>query len=414
MCARPWGVKMKRFTLLLVLLIICLSVSAGLSLGQKNVTIPSLGTVSMLKEIYTLNRYSILFPKDDVSDIIAYFDMTQSHYYTGGKVQQIHSIRPDFKALVYRNIRAAKTSDPEYDYLEQQGWVLKDINGNFVYSTVYGTGYRLADIGNPDYRAWVASWIKENMEEYGFDGVFADNSLSALASQHFWATSAPAINPRTGTYWTDEEVRQALIKVHIEIKNVIGSKLLICNGIYDGKRFWQRTSEYLETLSNSPFDGIMSEGLWWDPNYDWYSETKWLESLEFMVYIQNNVISETDKVFVPVCKLEDASGEPYQLPSGSTEEQMATYAVASTMLGIKSSQLYLAISDSQFMETFGQQLFEKANNLGAPLGDYYEDNSVYVREFVNGKVYVNPTDSSHVVGGITIEAHTGRIDVGTS
>jgi len=413
------------------LLVCVLSVLLGLSVSaqglQTSEGIKTHGVIEYLEHTQSviIKRYTAIGSSITPETVVELFDMVQATYNLGPKVQAIHAIRPDFTALLYRNVRAIYNyREDEWQMALDNDWILKDENEQLVYVTIYPNNY-LVDIGNPDYQKWVANWIKENIEQYGFDGVFADVSLSAGASQHFWSTSTSPINPRTADFWTDQEVRQALIEVHKEIKKAIGSELLVCNGIYEGHRFWQRYDEYMEFFSNSPLDGIMSEGLWYQYKGDWMSETRWLESLDFLVFVQDSFLrGRPERVFVPVYKQQSIPGEPYPLPSGCTKEQMVTYAFASTLLGVKNSQNYLGVfADVDFTTQAVQPLYDV--DVGTPVNDYYiiEGTHVYARDFSNVKVLVNPTSNSYaihlqgtfktldgeIITEITVEDHAGLI-----
>ncbi len=76
------------------------------------------------------------------------------------------------------------------------------------------------------------------------------------------------------------------------------------------------------------------------------------------------------------------------------------------------------------MRDFGQELFDKANSIGEPLENYHAVGGLYVRDFSNGKVLVNPTssnlqinlereyenlDGEIVSGDYTVYNHTGEI-----
>jgi len=421
-------VEMRKTILLaygLLLLLGSLTEVQGL---QIRTSINSYGTINYLMPDLVVKRFSdSRFFKDESAETVAkLFDMCQAKIWHREVIVQVHEIRQDFKALLYRNIRAIDNCSDEWQMALDNNWILKDENGQLVYVMMYPTKY-LVDIGNPQYQKWVANWIKEN--QYGFDGVFADYSLNARASGHFYQASATPINPRTIEPWKDAEIRQALIEVHREVRNAIGSKLLVANGIYDGRRFWRAYDEYLELLSNSPIDGVMSEGLWYQYEGNWMSEEEWLNSLNFLVFVQDNFLEQKpERIFLPVCKLQketgDPVGDPYPLPPNCSKEQMATYAFASTLLGIKTNQNYLSLlSDVNFAAQVIQPLHDI--DVGAPLNDRYLVNGthVYARDFRNVKVLVNPTSNSYfinlqgifktldgeLVSEITIENHTGII-----
>jgi len=67
--------------------------------------------------------------------------------------------------------------------------------------------------------------------------------------------------------------------------------------------------------------------------------------------------------------------------------------------------------------------FDEARQLGQPTNDYYSYDSVYARDFENGKVLVNPSTTSYtvplgqnyrtldgqIVSSVTLDDHTGVI-----
>ncbi len=350
------------------------------------------------------------------------FNMSQSSRWVNSvKMNRVHELNPGYKALVYRNLKDIYNySIDEWQLANSSGWLLKDINGNFIRSPTWPENY-LVDITNPDYQQWVAAKVKSWLEEYPFfDGVMADNSIASDVREWLWDSPTKPINPRTGTYFTDQEIRNAYIQLHKEIKNAIGSKLLVCNGIWNGGRFFDRYNSYMEIISNSPLDVIVSEGLWNANNKYWYSEGDWLDSLNFMVWVQDNFLrNHPDRYFVAV----DYSNE--NIIPGSDENQTALYGFASTLLGAKTNQNNLAVGwnwDADFLE-FMDKLHKI--EVGFPENDYYtiEGTHVYTRDFSKVKVLVNPTDYSYtinldssyktldgrIVSSITMINHTGEI-----
>jgi hypothetical protein len=389
--------------------------------AQVSETINSHGTITYSTQSFALKRYASenLLRRMDAATLAYLFDMCQAWSWDSQKIQQVRQIKPNFKALFYRCIKAITYESGEWQTALDSNWILKDETGRLVYDTSYPTHY-LVDIGNPQYQKWVANWINESISQYLFDGVMADNSLYSQANEIFWTASTQPINPRTGTFWTDVEVRQALIQIHIEIKNAIGSQILWCNGINEGYHFWRRYNGYIEFLLNSPFDGLGSEFLWFTGYGDWMSESEWINSLDLLVFIQSNFLAQDlNKLYGAACILD------LPLPANCSKEKLTTYAFASTMLGIKTNQNYLALytEDVDFTVNTIQPLFDI--EFGAPVNDYYivANTHVYARDFSNAKILVNPSSDSYVidlqgtfktlddelVSEITIEDHSGII-----
>jgi hypothetical protein len=413
----------------LLVFFIGLSVNA-LGLPQTSVGMKSSGTIgylaqSLVIKSYTANEYSSF--DTTPQNYAGLYDMCQADTSANVRndIAQVHQVRPDFKALLYRNLRSVLINSPEYSTFVNNDWILKDSSGNPV-PEVFSGAY-MVDIGNPAVQNWIANYLNTTINSLGYDGVFGDNGLFWGAGELFYGTSTP-INPRTNMPWTDAEARQALISLHNAIKSAIGSNLLLCNGIYDGQRFFWFQSAYEEIFSSSHLDGFMSEGGWYpvqDLGAVWATEEQWLKELDFLVYVQDNFLKEhPNRFYVPMCLLRNTAGTPFPLPQGCTQEQMATYAYASTLLGAKTDQNYLGLlADS----TFNTQVMQPLHNadIGSPTNDYYiiSGTHIYARDFTKGKVLVNPTNQPYslmltknyrtlggqIVSSINVEAHTGVI-----
>jgi len=322
-------------------------------------------------------------------------DLFINHVEQGWKVQSIHQLRPNLISLMYRNMRAVSTNSPEWQTFLNNGWILKDASGSLIRSTVYG--YYIVDVGNPNYQTWLANWVKSYIDQYGYDGVSLDNCLPN--TEIMWATApGPAINPRTGQAYTALEFEQAVINVVNTIKNTIGNKLVVGNTVYYGQKFFGTSNQYyVALLTQSKIDGIESEA--WIMSLDtiaWYSESKWLASIDFAVWLENNFLNKSGKMFLPIAQ----NAAPYEqsgtaLPTGTTREQYVNYAFSSLLLAAKSSSSYLNFGYA--IDNYTQSLFKI--DVGYPTGNYYMINGthVYARDYSKVKVLVNPTNTSYTV-----------------
>lgn len=240
----------------------------------------------------------------------------------------------------------------------------------------------------------------------------------------WFGLTAQPVNPRTGREWTKEEIKQACIQVHNKLKESVGPKLDVANGIFHGHRFWERYDDYVDLIANSPVDGFMSEGMWWAYNGRWFTLQEWCEALDFQVWIQDNFLT-SGKLFWMDVTIEEGT-----LPAGCTHYQMIDYAFASSLLGARNHNNYVEFLKSYSRgDWFGTEIDYVQNlhslAIGEPLSDYYriEGTGVYARDFTNVKVLVNPTPDSSTInlGGsfktlqgeeisvITLDNHTGVI-----
>jgi hypothetical protein len=384
-----------RMILLLIAFTVLLAPSTMADVSSTFDTLKFNGTISYSSVF--VNR--ILF--DDfqfsVSDLASRADMIMNHFELAYRVPRIHSIKPDLICLLYRNIRAVYTRTvEEYQMFNNNSWILKDAGGTPITSTVYG--YYIVDVGNPAYQAWLANWFKSYINQYGYDGAFLDNCLPS--TEIMWSTTpTPAINPRTGKAWTALEFEQAVISIVNTIKNTIGNKLVVGNGVYYGEKFFGSSNQYYrDLLTQSQIDGIESEA--WIMSLDpigWYSESKWKASIDFAVWLENNFLNKSGtKSFLPVAQ----NIVPYErpgvaLPNDTTSEQYVDYVFSSLLLAVSSNKTYLNFGYA--VDNHTQSVFDI--NVGEPLGSYYmiSGSHVYTRDYSKAKVLVNPTDTTYAV-----------------
>lgn len=426
-----YTVKTCHLLIVTTLLSLSLMVSSASSALNQTATISSTGNIanpgSGFSASLKIHQYTAYKSGITAQQYADYTDCFQIHYDASATVMQaIHSIDPGFLGLVYRNLRKVSTGAPEYSYFDSHGWILKDANGNYVYSTTYGTSYRMADIGNPDYQSWLADWVYNETIRHGYNGTFLDEGFKAYTYEIWWDSSATPINPRTGTSWTDQQVQDAIVSIYNEIRNRYGAGyVIVTNGILNGDRWQSRKSGYNYLFAHSDLNGVMGEMWWW--NYQsptWYSETSWKNSLNGLVELENTFIKgNNSKMFVPGCFVDLDGDNP--LPTGCTVNQMTRFGFASTLLGLDSSSLYLALSNTlSRLALFQSSIFSL--NIGSPKGSYQQVNGthIYQRDFTNATVLVNPTntaytvaltgtytnlDGNSVTGTITLQPQTGEV-----
>ena len=373
------------------------------------------GTFTITRKQYAPRRALFLTDAQVDFEIMAEkADLLVCHYFDGEKIKRVNEIRSDMLCLLHRDMRHIYDSAIEWNLTLTNDWILRDENGEFVQSVESPAAYFL-DIGNSEYQEWVADWTKQYLDQYGFDGVLADRSLYTTLDDFCWDTTQKPVNPRTGLVYTDGEIKQACIELINRIRDKISPRLVICNGIFHGTRFWNRP-DYIDILVGSRIDGVMSEGMFYRYDGRWISEQEWLESVDFARWMEDNFLEEESKIFLPHI---DCSRN---LPDGCSAQQMATYVFSSLLMSAGNSQKYVGFGNTTFQD-YAQELFNI--DLGFPAGNYsmIEGTHVYTRDFSNVKILVNPTFDSYTVNlgnhygnssgqtmyEIAVEPHTGVI-----
>jgi len=402
--------------------------ASGLATANSYTTIQLQNNQSTL----TLHQYTFYNWQITAQEFAKYTDSFQMHYdqhnpSDPNSIEEIHLLRPDYIGLLYRNIHKVSSNSPEYRTFVSDGWLLRDTRGNVVFSSVYGVTSQMVDIGNPDYQNWLADWTYNQTILHGYNGVFCDDGFGAYMSEIWWdANTLNIMNPRTGAIWTDQEVRDALIGVYAHLRSKMPNSLIAANGIYNGDRWQARKDAYEYIINRTDINDLMGEGWWREWNSTvWYSEASWKNSLDSLVQLESYFIqNKTTNLFVLCCYI-NVDGVDSQLPSGTTQLQVARYGFASTLLGIQSSRDYLLFTNNEtLMAEYHDTMFSKS--IGYPIDNYsvVSGTDVCERFFSNALVLVNPSDTPYTVrldgtftnldeanvsGSYVMPAHTGEV-----
>lgn len=419
----------------ILFIVLCISTVQAVGL-QGSASIQMIGNIDYSSFKVGIYVGSWNFNEYNASTIANTFDMSQS-WWVGtppssndysAKMNQVHALNPNYKALVYRNVMSIYDYWPdEWNYANSQGWLLKDANGHYVTEGPWPDNY-LVNICNSSYQQWLGAKVELWLQQYPFfDGVFADDSLFAGVSSWLFDANSTPINPATNQPFTDQQVASGFAGCLNAIVTTIGSsKIVVSNGIWNGDAFYSGSGYTNELSQVSGLTGISSEGCFRDYSTQWYSSASWLNSLNLISWIQDNFLNKSGRYFV-------AGGSADLLPPNATTDQVMIYGFSSMLLATKypSPQNTIDFGDLwNFTEYPTElQLAQRLRNLDMvePMNDYYQISStpVYARDFVKGKVLVNPSSTDYTVSlngtyttfyynsivtsSILVPAHTGII-----
>jgi hypothetical protein len=372
----------------------------------KNASVQTVSSSGVLLRPFRLGlfMYSFNFDGYDLSSVGSTFDVCRckwADYDYSYRMVQLKNANPDIKILFYRNVFDVYSYWPdEWDLAKDEGWLLKDIDGNYVIDTRYGDENYRIDITNHAYQDWVSDKINSWLHSYPLvDGVLVDNGLKYKVEEWEQYDSGRPINPITGTYFTWTEIQTAYIELLNKIVDTLGpSKIVIPNGIWNGRVFYAKPDTYTTIISQVPgLNGIFSEGTFRESTGDWLSEDDWQDSINFVTWVQDNFLAgHTDRYFVAQCTSSPA-------PSGADPQQVMLYSFCSMLLSVKYSSPQNSINFNViYTQNTDLLLFvQKLRNveLYQPIDDYYKISatSVYAREYAGGKVLVNPTSTASTV-----------------
>jgi hypothetical protein len=387
---------------------------AGLRAPQ---TISSYGTVTHPAEsrILTVIKRTDLsvLTEEQLTDLAIKFDLviTWPMDPNSYPISVLRRANPKIKILLYRNVAFIdERARDQIELARANGWILKDAVGEEVYEREY-TFLKLVDVGNASYRNWVAERIKNWTDRLGADGVLGDNT-NAWAGVDTYIMNADPINPRTIVVYGRYEYRDDMLNLVKAVKERIGEKLYIANGIGAlqgsyGNGFWNNR-ELVEALIDE-VDGVLMEGFIRFGNEAWRTETSWKKDLEFLDYL-----CKRGKVSISWTVTYGT------LPQGYTKYEVAMYGLTSYLLG--KSGTYAYFSARNYEENFSNV---SKTDVGFPIDEYHirADVSVYERKYSRSVILVNPTNNNftiyldeyhrtlegQIVREITLKAKTGTI-----
>ena len=351
--------------------------SFGLLSDEKHV--PSFGVVEQGSvDIFTSFKEDWFYNVDRAVEVAEEFDVIIT--WCGDFVSDMHEANPSLIVLRYMSICWVYKDSLGWDEAVSGGWLLKDVNGEYVHNTVW-TNLYLCDPNSQGYRDWLADQCKEEVDRYGFDGVFGDGA--SAPNRPIWDISGIPVNPSTSQVYADHEWSMALIGLDQTIKQKMGSKLLIGNGCLSGTiNGWACLEDYKQILD--ALDGAMIETsifAYWE---DFRSEEDWIEDVDFIKWHTSQ--GKYTIVWSVVGEEEEEV------------ESLTRYCFASYLLGIQDF-LHSPLTVRGTMETSCAEDLVNVK-LGTVLEDYHsrDDNPhVYERDFSSAKVLVNPTYGSYDV-----------------
>lgn len=275
-----------------------------------------------------------------------------------------------------------------------RGWYAHNAAGNRIRSEEFGT-YLM----NPKSSAWqraVLSTCRTKRTASHYHGCFLD-SLGPTGINGESVTSLP-INPSTHKVYTRRQWLNATKAVAVKVESAMAPRPTLVNGLVDGPGYMNGagpTERLLDGCTAGMMEAFMRASRWRASYYK--GESAWRQDVNALVDAGSR---DGGGIVLAVTKVWSAA----------TSAQIASwhrYALASFLLGYKPGHAYFSFRSHHALTTPYPWWDVK---LGTPSGGYVRKHSgLYVRNFTNGKVVVNPTTSNH---SLTLESR--YVDLGGS
>ncbi len=305
-------------------------------------------------------------------------------------VQKLHQFNPEVKVLAYVNGTVASKSSNDWNDIStyHPDWFLQDAKGNRIFERDWADNYVL-DPANDGWRAYRAQQLKTLVDDSsiaGFDGVFLDVMQAwIVGSDGYCYYNSHPIKPSTDPQreYDNREWQAAIADFLTVMKKAVGSnKMLIFNGIGTGDKYF--TYDYHSFLERT--DGALIEGFtrWGSrPISEFKSEELWKKDVDAVADIA--AMGKTAVIMSDVW--------PQVTASATDIERAHLYSLSSYLLGADGEAYYDFRRKSQ--QELKPQIYNKlwAASIGAPRAVYYKQDNLYQRDFANGKVIVNPSDT---------------------
>jgi hypothetical protein len=317
-------------------------------------------------------------------------------------LQQLKAKNPNMTVLAYRDIIGHGQVDRDWATINQhEDWFVHDNSGNRIMENKWG--WLLMNITNVGYQQRYVSYVNSQIDNSGFDGVFADDCWNDFRTYYNWNTSLSNIpSDFVNNLHNSMNVFLQYVKA-----NILPGKIVVVN-----TDEW-RTHDYLDIA-----DGKMDEG---------FAHPSW-ES--FSGYDARNMPQLLDSI-----ARDSATGKIVWCFSGMTIPEnpdqtilsqvasVSEYCYSAFLLGLNGSKACLQMNQYDSSDGSNGCYPIMDTNLGTPIGSYYESQNIYERDFSLGKVLLNPSSNPYFVNlgstyrfsngtqvsNLTIAAQTGEI-----
>jgi hypothetical protein len=278
----------------------------------------------------------------------------------------IKAKNPNMKIIGYKDVMGEYSYSDDWPTVNaNESWFVHDASGNRIIMTVWG--WYLMDCSSAGWRQHWISYVNGKMNNNAYDGVFADDVWDTIASRSL-SSFDHTIPSSVISNWHN---------------NMMGFLQYAKANMSSGKILFINTDDWNDNDYINIADGMMIEG---------YEHASW------------ELITNFGRPSIDALAGRSATGkivwaEPGIDSSTASQTQINTmlkYCYCSFLIGMNGPNAYFGWDPGNYDPT--QRHYPIMDtNMGQPTGAYYSSQSVYMRDFTNGKVLFNPSGSSHTV-----------------
>ena len=395
-------------TFALVLLGSLIFSSMAQGLGTASVSINFSGTINARTSTSELKTAIVIYGTETLTaaqqaDVANNFDLLVTGTdMTQATLAGIKALNPNILIFVYMDTIATHDYYPFWSTVNaHEDWFIHDNAGNRVINT-YWWGWHLMN----ETSGWRDFYVQHSntlLSSPYVDGIFGDDVINEIR----WTIMAGVFSDAvTNAVLTTSDFPSSYLDNWKS--DTVDFLNYVKNNINSNKKFIINSEERTTNLYlvNTNVDGKMGEGF-----AGATTEAMLLESINGMVRD-----SATGKIFI---------AENYAGSSMAETSRSAEYCYVATLLGMNGNNCYFGYNYGLYYgyEQGANYMPALVTNLGSPSGTYYKSQSVYQRDFANGKVLLNPSDASYtvnlggnyqllngtIVSSITLDSWSGEI-----
>jgi hypothetical protein len=292
-------------------------------------------------------------------------------------VAAMKAANPNLRIVAYINgtfdLSSTGTSYPA-------SWYETSASGTRIRSAF---GNYLLDPANPSWEQTVAAECTAAITKSHYDGCFVD-TLGTAPLDAGYVTGLP-IDPSTQTAWSATEWLTATASIAAAVQSTNPSAIVIANGLANGAKYYSTMGATSALLA--PTGAAMAE-LWLRAPgagvAQFPSVTKWQANVDMLVDAESHgqSVLTTTKLWVTATAAQQA--------------QWHKFSLASFLLGAGGLSYFSFLEDHTNTALVQDYAWDHVN-IGAPLGHYVQNGSIFERSFTNGIVAVNPTSTAATV-----------------
>jgi hypothetical protein len=319
-----------------------------------------------------VTAYGIGWSDADTTYAALHFNLVNADFGNAAGMQAIKTKNPNVKIIGYKIQQEYPTADDWVTVNANESWFVHAADGvTRIKSKAFG--WYLMDVGNAGFRQhWVSVLNSKLSASPAYDGVMMDNPINDLTVSYVQNDLDQTVPASVVSRWHSDTIGfLRYVKA-----NILSGKIVIIND-----------DEFNGTSYLNEVDGDVIEGF--------------IHAM-FGAGINDYARPSVDSLVMKLATGKIVWASSSVNPSTATAAQVATllkfcYAGFLLCMNAKAYWSWTANSMNWYSDLYGGYQSIMDTDIGQPTGAYYSSQSVYMRDFTNGRVLFNPSANSYTI-----------------